>query len=86
MMKAKPMGMLWMMSAGWRDDLLRAASHSLEALPEHHLTHGMNICTLLDDARRGIRGAAGGGLARLAGDSTSLGYVIPAANATTCLA
>jgi len=57
-MKANSMGMLWMIPAAWRNALLRAASWTLEALPERRMTHGMNIYTLLDDATRGFGGAA----------------------------
>jgi hypothetical protein len=53
--------MLWMMPVGWLNDLLAAASRTLEALPEHHPTHGTNKFTLLDDAVRGIGGAAAAG-------------------------
>ncbi len=60
LMKAKPMRMLWMVPAGWLNDLPGAASRPFDALPEHHKTHGTNKFTLLDDAVRGIGGAAAG--------------------------
>ena len=46
-MKARPMGMLWMMPAGWLNDLPGAASRALKALPEGRLAHGTNMFTLL---------------------------------------
>ena len=55
---------------------------ALEALPEGRLAHGMNIHTLLDAALGGFRG----GPVRMAEGSASSGYIIPAANAATCLA
>ena len=61
MIKAKPMGMLWMIPAGGQSTLLKAASWTLEALPEGRLGHGMNIYTLLHDAVRGFGGAAARG-------------------------
>jgi hypothetical protein len=53
--------MLWMMPVGGLNNLLAAVSRTLEALPERRMRHGMNICTLLDDAVRGFEGAAAEG-------------------------
>ncbi len=61
MTKANPTGVFWMIPAGWLNDLPGVASRTLEALPKRHLTHGMNIYTLLDDAGRGIGAAAAQG-------------------------
>jgi hypothetical protein len=60
MMKAKPMGMLWMMPAGWLDDLPGVASQVTEPLSEGRLIARMNKFTLLDGAIRAFGGAAGG--------------------------
>ena len=53
MMKAKRIGMLRMMPAGCLNDLPGAASRTLEAQPERHMTYGTNMYTLLD--RAGVR-------------------------------
>jgi len=58
--EAYSMGMLSMIPTGWRSGLLRAASRTLEALPEGRLAHGMNMFTLLGDAVGGCGGAAAG--------------------------
>ena len=62
-MKAKPMGMLWMIPAGWLNHLPGAAGRVSKAPPEGHVMHGTNKFTLLDDAVRGFGGAAESGLA-----------------------
>jgi hypothetical protein len=56
--EARPMGMLWMLPAGWLSDLPGVASRTLESLPERYMTHRTNKFTLLDDAVRGFGGAA----------------------------
>ena len=59
-MKAIPMGTLWMMPAGWQNRLSGVLWRALETLSEGRLGHGMNIYTLLDDAGRAFGGAAAG--------------------------
>jgi len=54
-MKVKPMGMLWMMPAGWSDHLARADRWAQKGLPEGRLVARMRKFTLLDDAVRGFR-------------------------------
>ena len=61
-MKAKPMGMLGMVPAGWPNHLPGAASRTLEALPERHLMHRMNKFTLLADPAGGFRGVPARGV------------------------
>jgi len=85
--KAKPVGMLWMMPAGWLNHLPGAAWLALGTPSQGRLMGRTNKFTLLDDSLRGFGGAAaGGGSVSLAEGSTSLGYVTPAAFAATCLA
>ena len=60
-MKAKPIGMLWIMPAEWRNRLPGVSWRAPEALPEGRLAHGMNIYTLLDDAVGGFAGGPAAG-------------------------
>ena len=60
MMKAKPMGTLWMTPAVWLSRLSRTARRARKALPEGHLVARTNKSTLLDDAVWGFEGTAAG--------------------------
>ncbi len=60
-MKAKPIGMLWMVPARRQNRLPEVPRRALEALAEGRLGHGMRKFTLLDDAGRAFGGAAAGG-------------------------
>ena len=55
------MGMLWMLPTGWPDHLLKAMWPGRTALTQGSLAARMRKFTLLDDAMRGIAGAAAGG-------------------------
>ena len=59
-MRAKPVGMLWMMSAGWQNRPPEVPRRVLEGLPEGCLGRGMNKFTLLADRAGGFRGVAAG--------------------------
>ena len=71
-MKVNPIGMLWMMPAGRRNRLLAVAWRALRALPQGHLMTWTNKFTLLDDAVRGIGGAAAEGQVGEAGQQRQL--------------
>jgi len=53
--KVKPIGMLWMISAGWLNHRSGAAWQARKAPLEGRLIARMNKFTLLDDAVRGCR-------------------------------
>ncbi len=59
--KVEPIGILWMMSAGWLNRLAGTSWRAQKALPEGRLVAGMKKSTLLDSAVRGFGGAAAGG-------------------------
>jgi hypothetical protein len=85
--EVKSRGMLWMMSAAWRNLPPGALWRAPRALLEGRSVARTNKFTLLDDVVR-VSGVPRqrAGSATLVEGSASLGYMIPAANAATCLA
>lgn len=75
-MKANPMGVLWIASAGWLNRLPGGAWRTLDVLPEGCLMERMNNFTLLDDAVQAFGGAAEGGWAGKAGRLRQAGRLL----------
>ena len=74
LIKAKPIGVCWMIPAGWRSSLPGAAGRTPELLPESRLMDGANMFTLLDRARLYVSSCNGTTSSRLNRPEGSAGW------------